>query len=74
MRLKPNDHEIYHVRGVIQQSLGQQQLAIQDFNRAIQIYPADGQYYLSRATAYRATGQAALAQSDEQRGAQMTGK
>ena len=56
VKLQPDNHEIYNMRGCIYMTTGKNQLAYDDFNKAIQLNPKNADYYNNRGTLYEKTG------------------
>lgn len=69
--LNPNFAESYLNRGIVFIYLKKLDEALADFNRGLQINPRLPNLYRARAIVYKAQGNAALAQADEIRAAQL---
>lgn len=69
--LNPNFAETYLNRGIVFIYLKKLDEALADFNRGLQINPRLPNLYRARAIVYKAQGNAALAQADEIRAAQL---
>jgi tetratricopeptide (TPR) repeat protein len=66
--------ETYFQRGATHQMLGQHQLALADFDRAIAIFPDAAPLYFARAESRLAVGDLQGAHADRQRGRTLDGK
>jgi tetratricopeptide (TPR) repeat protein len=64
MELNPEHARAYHLRGLVNHSLGKDDEAIKDFDRAIELNPEYGAGYLSRAKLHAALGNDERARED----------
>ena len=69
-----NDHAIYHVRGTLYQKTGHANAALNDFNKAITIYPNNPLYYEARALLYEEMNNHGLAQQDIEKAQRLKGQ
>jgi tetratricopeptide (TPR) repeat protein len=71
LRLKPDLVEAYLNRGIVNLNLKDYEAALVDFNRGIELAPRVPNLYRARAIYYKVKKNAALAQADELRAAQL---
>jgi len=71
IKLKPADALIYHIRGTANVKLGNDQSAIEDYNKAIILKKDYADVYNDRAYVYFIQGQKALGCYDAKRGCKL---
>ena len=57
MKLKPEDADAYYMRGVVYLKQGQNDRAIADFTKAVELAPNFAKAYCNRGVAYAMQGQ-----------------
>ena len=73
-KLQPNWAIIYANRGATFSDMGQYELAIKDFNKAIKLDPTLVRIYKHRGNAYEKLGKTAEAEADFKKDEELTGK
>ncbi len=66
LQLKPKDTEVINLNGLCYAGLNDFDSAILEYNKAIQIEPANGLFYMNRSFAYNSKGDKTSALKDAQ--------
>jgi len=64
MTMEAKEAEAYNYLGLIRSKLSKYELAIEDFSRAISLYPGDPNFFINRGLAYEGAGYGILAKED----------
>ncbi|MDA0196168.1 MAG: tetratricopeptide repeat protein [Bacteroidetes bacterium] len=67
MSMEAKEAEAYNYLGLIRSKLGKHQKAIEDFNKAISLYPGDPNFHINRGLAFERNDQLEQAKSDYRR-------